>query len=388
MNSNITNGKLTLPNGGKYEGEIIDGKPVGKGVVKFDDGETFEGTFLNGRPHGWCKRSWADGMYIESVFENGSSGDEGKVYQPGVGLCEGTIYGRGKCRIEYSSCKMPEGSYYEGECLDMKPDGWGKKVLEGWSETEGEWRNGESRGYSVNIESDAFAAQIGAKTGWTGEGIITQGAQRQWWIRTGSDMNNGKPTIIRASDENFDIPQEDLPLSTNAQLFLGFIDMYKKKISGLESQINELATKDQKLVAEFNSQSSNVNHLQDVVTSYDNEILNAEDGSDEEDMASFYGNLSEQNLASSVEELNTLRSQHEQNVSRYNVLNGECDLLENLLTQPIEKKAEAYYEWLVERLNAAKSAEEYSALANKFSDISEHKDCATLADKCKQRVNK
>jgi hypothetical protein len=31
MSENKTIGKLTLPNGGKYEGEIIDGKPTGKG---------------------------------------------------------------------------------------------------------------------------------------------------------------------------------------------------------------------------------------------------------------------------------------------------------------------------------------------------------------------
>ncbi|GAB6123751.1 hypothetical protein [Dysgonomonas termitidis] len=52
-----------------------------------------------------------------------------------------------------------------------------------------------------------------------------------------------------------------------------------------------------------------------------------------------------------------------------------------------EKKVEAYYNSLCKQMNwSAKSEEEYTALANKFSDISGYKDCAALAEKCKERA--
>ncbi|GAB6012004.1 MORN repeat-containing protein [Viscerimonas tarda] len=296
MSESKTNGKLVLNNGHcVYEGEILDGKATGKGFLRWDDGENWEGTFINGVPNGQCKRFWDDGMYVEGVFENAQPVGDVKLYQPNVGLFEGPLNGRGKCKMTY-----PDGSYYIGECVDKQPDGWGKKVQPGLSEREGEWRGGEPHGYSINKVSDAFAAQVGEQTGWTGEGVITQGVQRQWWIK----HTNGKPEVIRARD-NFDIPQEDLPLSINARLFLGFIEMYIENDEG-------------KLGVDFAT-----------------------------------------------------------------ILYPESNKFGYLLTQPIEKKAEAYYNWLVEKRNVAKSEKEYTALAKKFSDISEYKDSFALTNKCK-----
>ncbi|MDR0872110.1 MAG: hypothetical protein LBN27_01415 [Prevotellaceae bacterium] len=106
MNSNVTNGKLTLPNGGKYEGEILNGEPNGKGVVKYDNGTTFEGTFRNGLPNGKCRQEWVNGMYLESVYKDGEPVD-----------------GIDKCKFIYD-----DGSYYEGDCINgnPEPNGWGK----------------------------------------------------------------------------------------------------------------------------------------------------------------------------------------------------------------------------------------------------------------------
>jgi hypothetical protein len=71
----------------------------------------------------------------------------------------------------------------------------------------------------------------------------------------------------------------------------------------------------------------------------------------------------------------SLSSQKEE----YNTLSKELD---NLLNLPDEKKAEAYYNCLLEDMQAAKSAKDYAALTKKFSDVSEYRDCAVLADKC------
>ncbi|MDR0810731.1 MAG: hypothetical protein LBN23_00410 [Paludibacter sp.] len=318
MNSNVTIGKLTLPNGGKYEGEIIDGMSNGKGIVKLDSGEKWEGTFINGVPNGQCKRSWDDGMYIEGVFKNAQPVGDVKLYQPNVGLFEGPLNGRGKCKMTY-----PDGSYYIGECLDKQPDGWGTKVQPGLSESEseGEWRNGDMHGYFVDKVSDAFAAQVNAPTGWTDEGIITQGAMRKWFIKTAANLNGGKPTVIRAADKNFDIPQEDLPLGIKARLFLGFIDMCKEKFP-----------------------------------------------------IAFYG------TGSNNSGFSTARAMGNWSVNEINRQEEEWkSFSEKILPLPIEQKAEVYYNWLVDEVQTAESVEEYTALAKKFSDISEYKNCAEIA---------
>jgi hypothetical protein len=290
-----TTGKITLPNGGKYEGEIANGEPNGKGVVKFDDGTIFEGTFIDGVPNGKCKRTSTDGETFEGTFRNGCPHGKCRCTLANGNYLE-SMYDEGepvdgidKCRFKY-----PDGSYYEGECINgnLKPDGWGTKVDSDGSRYEGEWRNGELHGYFIEEISDASAALIRRQVGWRGEGIRTKDVLRYWWIRTGADSNNGKPEVIRASDKNFDIPQEDYDtLGIKARLFIGFIEMWR-----------------------------------------------------------------------------------------------ELDVPDNLLSQSIDAKGESYYNWLVEKIQAAKSEEDYATLARKFNAIREYKDCAALADRCKQRI--
>jgi hypothetical protein len=406
MNSK-TAGKLTLPNGGVYEGEILDGKPNGKGIVKFDDGETFEGMFINGVPNGKGKQSWADGAYIDGEFENGRPVGDGKMYKPGVGLFEGPVSRTGKCKITYSYGNMPEGSYYVGDCVDGKRDGWGTQVLAGLNEETGEWRGGRIHGYSVGKLSDAGAAQFGATAGWTGEGITTQGKVRYYWIKSDDrSFNDGKPAVLRATDGNFDIPQEDLPLGIYARLFMGFIEMYKEDknsidfifmpynkreslISELNSVISELESEKANAVYDLAKISPSVKVLEQQIEYWQKESEEAFYSGDEEwmelanhsDLDRIYAKEKEK-MDKAQEVLESIESNLSSCIKERDSL-LQSKVLDNLLTLPIEQKAEVYYDWLVEKLNAAQSESEYTALAKKFSDISEYKDCAKHAEKCK-----
>jgi hypothetical protein len=53
-----------------------------------------------------------------------------------------------------------------------------------------------------------------------------------------------------------------------------------------------------------------------------------------------------------------------------------------------ERVKEVCYNLLVKEMQSAKSEQEYAALANRFSYISGYKNCATLAEKCKGQVQK
>jgi hypothetical protein len=62
--------------------------------------------------------------------------------------------------------------------------------------------------------------------------------------------------------------------------------------------------------------------------------------------------------------------------------------LSNLSFLSAEAKGETYYRWLVEGSQKANSEYGYAALAKKFSDISEYRDCATLAERCRTQIEK
>jgi len=41
-----------LPDGSKYTGELLRGKPHGKGTIAYRNGDFFKGNFINGKRHG------------------------------------------------------------------------------------------------------------------------------------------------------------------------------------------------------------------------------------------------------------------------------------------------------------------------------------------------
>ena len=44
----IVVGSCTLKDGGIYTGQLMSGKPTGKGRVQYENGDTYEGSFVKG----------------------------------------------------------------------------------------------------------------------------------------------------------------------------------------------------------------------------------------------------------------------------------------------------------------------------------------------------
>ena len=61
----IVVGSCTLKDGGIYTGELIGGKPGGKGRVQYENGDTYEGTFVKGLRQGEGTFTAADGSRYE-----------------------------------------------------------------------------------------------------------------------------------------------------------------------------------------------------------------------------------------------------------------------------------------------------------------------------------
>ncbi len=70
-------GTITFPNGSKYEGDFVDGKRTGKGTITFPNGDKYEGDVLDGNPHGKGTVTRTNGSKYEGEFVDGKRIDKG-----------------------------------------------------------------------------------------------------------------------------------------------------------------------------------------------------------------------------------------------------------------------------------------------------------------------
>ena len=159
---------LNLPLGDKYEGEICNNKPNGKGIYYSITGEIKEGTFVDGHLNGKGKMTLNNGFFIEGDFINDELNGYGKtiningeMYEGG--FKEGLREGKGKLilsnedRFEgnfvkgklegYGTYFSKSGETYKGEFVEGIPNGKGHKKYKDGSEYEGDFKNGKENGF-------------------------------------------------------------------------------------------------------------------------------------------------------------------------------------------------------------------------------------------------
>ena len=74
----------------KYEGEIRDGQPNGKGVITFNWGDSYAGDVVNATPHGDGMMKYVDGSIYRGHFKNGQPDGRGRMDTPDGGWYEGS----------------------------------------------------------------------------------------------------------------------------------------------------------------------------------------------------------------------------------------------------------------------------------------------------------
>ena len=116
--------RVVLPNGDRYEGEVIGMTRTGIGTYAFANGDRYEGEFVDNVIHGKGTQTFANG----DVF----SGD----FQRGVKTGQGTY-------------KFANGDQYEGGFADNLFHGKGKQTYKSGDSFEGEFDRGIKRGPGV-----------------------------------------------------------------------------------------------------------------------------------------------------------------------------------------------------------------------------------------------
>lgn len=74
---------MTFSNGNRYEGELREGKPHGKGILTFADGRRYEGEFHQGQFHGKGILVFPDQTRYEGEFRHGRRSGQGLMTAPG-----------------------------------------------------------------------------------------------------------------------------------------------------------------------------------------------------------------------------------------------------------------------------------------------------------------
>lgn len=62
----ISLGSCTTKDGGQYKGEMVSGKPQGKGATVFPNGDTYEGNYLKGKREGYGVYTFSDGESMKA----------------------------------------------------------------------------------------------------------------------------------------------------------------------------------------------------------------------------------------------------------------------------------------------------------------------------------
>jgi hypothetical protein len=164
-----------LPDGGRYSGEMVDGKIQGKGVIRWDNGSFYKGEFQNGVAHGKGHHVYADGSVYEGQFSQGMISGFGKLSDATNGVYEGEFKAD---RITGNGRWVTKAFDYQGELKNNQFNGEGKIIYPDGSNYLGAFSLGEFHGAGVyiTISGDIYSGQF-ERGQFTGHGFYTSAAK-------------------------------------------------------------------------------------------------------------------------------------------------------------------------------------------------------------------
>lgn len=168
----------TLPDGGQYRGEIVDGLLQGPGRLDYRNGSWFIGQFKDGMLEGSGEWQGPGGEHYLGEFHEGMFHGQGTLTYSDGSRYEGSFE-----RNRFSGVGLLEqgGQRYQGEFLDDRFHGLGKLEMADGSSFQGQFVKGQPEGQGVRI--DAYGNQF--------SGVFAQG------------LLNGQGSYQNADGDNY-----------------------------------------------------------------------------------------------------------------------------------------------------------------------------------------
>lgn len=205
-------GKMIYSNGTIFEGDFINGEKGNYGKMIYDDGSYYLGNFKNDLPNGKGEFKWNDGFYYKGNFIDGKIEGDGEIRNEKSGsFYKGNFKNNlfhGKGIFNFNSKSIYEGDYYLG-----KKDGEGLYKKYDGIKYNGNFSNGKLNGTGI-VEDENYIYKCTWRNGFAVETPIIE-------VKNSDSAHTGN------LDLNFKVEDED-------------IDM--EKIKYLERDFNENVT--------------------------------------------------------------------------------------------------------------------------------------------------
>jgi hypothetical protein len=172
-------GTYTAANGGKYVGEVKDGKPHGQGKYTFADGNKYVGEFKDGKPHGQGTFTYADGNKYVGEFKDDKYNGQG-------------------------TATFINGNKYVGDFKDNKYNGQGTLTFATGHKYVGEFKDGKYNGQGTETYADGnkYVGQF-KDNKYNGQGTYIAANGNKYVGEFKDDKYNGQGTYTTANGDKY-----------------------------------------------------------------------------------------------------------------------------------------------------------------------------------------
>ena len=164
--------RVVLPNGDRYEGEVIGMTRTGTGMYAFANGDRYEGEFVDNQYHGKGTQTFASGDVFSGDFQRGVKTGQGTYSFAGGdryegGFADNLFHGKGKQTYKSGDSfegefdrgikrgsgvyRFANGDRFEGNFADNAFNGRGRMNFSNGDRYEGEFTNGAKDGQGVHF---------------------------------------------------------------------------------------------------------------------------------------------------------------------------------------------------------------------------------------------
>lgn len=189
-------GVITFNWGDKYDGEVVNANPNGEGVMRYVDGSIYRGHFKDGRPNGQGRMDTPDGGWYKGSWKDGNRNGQGTLMVNGIrqtGIFENdqpkkvAILNlsnclKGDCRSGYGVERTGEGTY-SGEFVDGEFHGQGTYKYSNGDVYKGSFLKGCKYG-------------AGVITSPSGKYVMSGIFEKDKWVEGTKQYSDGTPSLI------------------------------------------------------------------------------------------------------------------------------------------------------------------------------------------------
>lgn len=177
-----------LPDGGRYRGEIVDGRLQGQGRIDYPNGSHYRGGFKDGQWHGQGSWQGANGDRYEGEFRQGLFEGQGRFSYATGGVYEGQFRGGS---LNGEGRYTEAGLSYEGNFRDGLYHGQGKLQHDGTT-YQGAFANGQPNGEGSRSDADGAYSGTFVDGQLNGEGAYRGNGGDHYIGRFENDLFHGQ----------------------------------------------------------------------------------------------------------------------------------------------------------------------------------------------------